>query len=76
MLCHDDLIKSGDLVQIVSRQEADANTRIYEDWLAWDPSLQGKIAIALTESLMNTNHVRIFCDGKEIWTSKHFLKKV
>jgi len=74
---HSDLfIKPGDLVQVVLKEEAHINTRVYDDWLAWDNSLAGKIGVALSESKVNSSNMRIFCDGREVWTVKAFLKKV
>lgn len=67
--------KSGDLIQIVSKEDATINTRAYEDWLVWDPSLEGKLGVILEESRAYSSSIRIFCDGKEIWTVSSFVKK-
>lgn len=66
----------SDLVQIVTTKEAYVATRSYEDWLSWDPNNAEKFAIVLSAPELFSSSMIVMCDGKEIWMSKYFLKKV
>jgi hypothetical protein len=68
-------LKKGDLIQVLSEEEAGEATRKYEDWLAWDPKYAGRIGVALIQENFQSNVMQIMIDSTIIWIPKAFLRK-